>query len=91
MGVITGMLVTAVIQSSTVTIVLATISAGIILNLNRRQHCYGANEPRSKSAQIIRLRILIQPAVLNGIFKPSTLAPIALIYRRDSHHVCKKQ
>ncbi len=82
MGVITGALVTAVIQSSTATIVLTVglIGAGI---LNLRQAVsivLGANIGTTVTAQIIRLMDIESsgPSLLT-FFKPDTLAPIALI------------
>lgn len=82
LGVITGALVTAVIQSSTATIVLTVglIGAGI---LNLRQAVsivMGANIGTTVTAQLIRLMDIESSG--NSIlvfFKPETLAPIALI------------
>jgi phosphate:Na+ symporter len=82
LGVLTGTLVTAVIQSSTATIVLTVglISAGI---LNLRQAVsivLGANIGTTVTAQIIRLMdIDSSGSTLLAFFKPDTLAPIALI------------
>lgn len=82
LGVITGALVTAIIQSSTATIVLTVglIGAGI---LNLRQAVsivLGANIGTTVTAQLLRLMDL---ETSNGsiltFFKPETLAPIALI------------
>lgn len=82
LGVITGALVTAIIQSSTATIVLTVglIGAGI---LNLRQAVsivMGANIGTTVTAQIIRLMDIESsgPSLLT-FFKPDTLAPIALI------------
>ncbi len=81
-GMLTGMLITAVIQSSMATIVLAVglISAGI---LNLRQAVsivLGANIGTTVTAQIIRLMDINSSGnMLLEFFKPSTLAPIALI------------
>ena len=81
-GVITGMLVTAVIQSSTATIVLTVglISAGI-LNLKQAVSIVmGANIGTTVTAQIIRLMDIDSGgSMILEFFKPSTLAPIALI------------
>lgn len=81
-GVITGMLVTAVIQSSTATIVLTVglISAGI-LNLKQAVSIVmGANIGTTITAQIIRLMdINSEGNIILEFFKPQTLAPIALI------------
>ncbi len=82
LGVITGALVTAVIQSSTATIVLTVglIGAGI---LNLRQAVsivLGANIGTTVTAQIIRLMdIDSSGGSILALFKPDTLAPIALI------------
>lgn len=82
LGVLTGALVTAVIQSSTATIVLTVglIGAGI---LNLRQAVsivLGANIGTTVTAQIIRLMDIETSGVsLLTFFKPDTLAPIALI------------
>lgn len=82
MGVVTGALVTAVIQSSTATIVLTVglIGAGI---LNLRQAVsivLGANIGTTVTAQIIRLMdIDSSGGSILTFFKPDTLAPIALI------------
>ncbi len=82
LGVLTGALVTAVIQSSTATIVLTVglIGAGI---LNLRQAVsivMGANIGTTVTAQIIRLMdIESSGGSILTLFKPDTLAPIALI------------
>ena len=82
MGVITGMLVTALIQSSTATIVLTVglISAGI-LNLKQAVSIVmGANIGTTVTAQIIRLMDIDSAgSMVLEFFKPSTLAPLALI------------
>lgn len=82
MGVITGMLVTAVIQSSTATIVLTVglISAGI-LNLKQAVSIVmGANIGTTITAQIIRLMdIDSSGSMILEFFKPDTLAPVALV------------
>ena len=81
MGVITGTLVTAIIQSSTATIVLTVglIGAGI---LNLRQAVsivLGANIGTTVTAQIIRLMDIESSGdSLLAFFKPDTLAPLAL-------------
>lgn len=82
LGLLTGTLVTAVIQSSTATIVLTVglLGAGI---LNLRQAVsivLGANIGTTVTAQIIRLMDIDSSG--NSIlvfFKPDTLAPIALV------------
>ncbi|MBQ8559277.1 MAG: Na/Pi cotransporter family protein [Tyzzerella sp.] len=82
LGLLTGTLVTAVIQSSTATIVLTVglIGAGI---LNLRQAVsivLGANIGTTVTAQIIRLMdIDSSGGAILAFFKPDTLAPIALI------------
>lgn len=82
LGVITGALVTAVIQSSTATIVLTVglIGAGI-LNLKQAVSIVlGANIGTTVTAQIIRLMDIESSggSILN-FFKPDTLAPLALV------------
>lgn len=82
LGLITGALVTAVIQSSTATIVLTVglIGAGI---LNLRQAVsivLGANIGTTVTAQIIRLMdIDSSGGSILAFFKPDTLAPVALV------------
>lgn len=82
LGMLTGTLVTSVIQSSTATIVLTVglLSAGI---LNLRQSIsivMGANIGTTVTAQIIRLMdINSSGAAFLEIFKPSTLAPLAVL------------
>ena len=82
MGVVTGMLVTAIIQSSTATIVLTVglISAGI-LNLKQAVSIVmGANIGTTITAQIIRLMDIDSTGnVIMEFFKPSTLAPVSLV------------
>ena len=81
-GVITGMLVTAVIQSSTATIVLTVglISANILDLKQAVSIVMGANIGTTVTAQIIRLMdIESGGSLLMDFFKPSTLAPLALI------------
>jgi len=81
-GVITGALVTAVIQSSTATIVLtvALIGAGV-LNLKQAVSIVmGANIGTTITAQIIRLgSIEADGSWLLWLFDTDTLAPIALV------------
>ena len=82
LGLLTGALVTAIIQSSTATIVLTVglIGAGV-LNLKQAVSIVmGANIGTTVTAQIIRLMDIesSQGSILN-FFKPDTLAPIALI------------
>lgn len=82
LGLITGTLVTAIIQSSTATIVLTVglIGAGI---LNLRQAVsivLGANIGTTVTAQIIRLMdIETGSGSILAFFKPDTLAPFAMI------------
>ena len=82
LGVLTGALVTAVIQSSTATIVLtvALIGAGV-LNLKQAVSIVmGANIGTTITAQIIRLgSIESDGSWLLWFFDTDTLAPIALI------------
>ncbi len=82
LGVITGMLVTAVIQSSTATIVLTVglISAGILNLKQATSIVMGANIGTTVTAQIIRLMdIDSSGGFILQLFKPSTLAPVALV------------
>ncbi len=82
LGLLTGTLVTAIIQSSTATIVLTVglIGAGI---LNLRQAVsivMGANIGTTITAQIIRLMDIDSTGnALLTLFKPDTLAPVALV------------
>ena len=82
MGVLTGALVTAIIQSSTATIVLTVglIGAGI-LNLKQAIGIVmGANIGTTVTAQIIRLMDIESSGnSLLDFFNPDTLAPLALI------------
>ena len=82
MGVLTGALVTAVIQSPTATIVLtvALIGAGV-LNLKQAVSIVmGANIGTTVTAQIIRLgSIQSDGSFLLWLFDTDTLAPIALV------------
>lgn len=82
LGLLTGALVTAVIQSSTATIVLTVglIGAGI-LNLKQAVSIVlGANIGTTVTAQIIRLMDIDSSGdSILSFFKPDTLAPIALI------------
>lgn len=82
MGVLTGTLVTAVIQSSTATIVIAVglLTAGI-LNLKQAVSIVlGANIGTTVTAQIIRLMDIDSGGnMVLEFFKPSTLAPLAMI------------
>ena len=82
MGVLTGAMVTAVIQSSTATIVLtvALIGAGV-LNLKQAVSIVmGANIGTTITAQIIRLgSIESDGSWLLWLFDTDTLAPIALV------------
>ena len=82
LGLLTGALVTAIIQSSTATIVLTVglIGAGV-LNLKQAVSIVmGANIGTTVTAQIIRLMDIesSEGSILN-FFKPDTLAPVALI------------
>ncbi len=82
LGLLTGTLVTAVIQSSTATIVLTVglLGAGI-LNLKQAVSIVlGANIGTTVTAQIIRLMDIDSSGnLILALFKPDTLAPIALI------------
>lgn len=77
-----GFLVTAVIQSSTATIVLTSglVGAGIISLRQSLGIIIGANVGTTVTGQIIRLLdINSSGAWVLQFFKPSTLAPLALI------------
>lgn len=82
LGLLTGTLVTAVIQSSTATIVLTVglIGAGI-LNLKQAVSIVlGANIGTTVTAQIIRLMDIDSSGdSILVFFKPDTLAPMALV------------
>ncbi len=81
MGVLMGTIVTAVIQSSTATVVITVglIAAGI-LNLKQAVSIVlGANIGTTITAQIIRLMDIDSGgSFILELFKPSTLAPLAL-------------
>ena len=82
MGVLTGALVTAVIQSSTATIVLtvALIGAGVLTLKQAVSIVMGANIGTTITAQIIRLgSIESDGSWLLWLFDTDTLAPIALV------------
>jgi len=82
MGVLTGTLVTAVIQSSTATIVLtvALIGAGVLTLKQAVSVVMGANIGTTITAQIIRLSsIEAGDNWLLMLFDTDTLAPIALV------------
>ncbi len=82
LGMLTGALVTAVIQSSTATIVLTVglIGAGILNFKQAVSIVMGANIGTTVTAQIIRLMdIESSGGSILSFFKPDTLAPIALI------------
>ena len=77
-----GLLVTAFIQSSTATIVITSglVAAGIITLKQSLGIIVGANVGTTVTGQIIRLLdIDSSSASWLQIFKPSTLAPVALI------------
>lgn len=81
-GLVTGMLVTGIIQSSSATIVLSVglMSAGILTLRQAVSIVLGANIGTTVTAQIIRLMdIDSSGSAILEFFKPSTLAPIALI------------
>ena len=81
-GVLTGAMVTAVIQSSTATIVLtvALIGAGVLTLKQAVSIVMGANIGTTVTAQIIRLgAIESDGSFLLWLFDTDTLAPIALV------------
>ena len=75
-----GVIVTAIIQSSTATIVITSglVAAGIITLRQSIGILVGANVGTTVTGQIIRLLDVNSTGWLQ-IFKPSTLAPVALI------------
>ena len=83
MGVLTGTLVTAVIQSSTATIVLtvALIGAGVLNLKQAASIVMGANIGTTVTAQIIRLGSIESSGdnFLLWLFNTDTLAPVALL------------
>ena len=81
-GFLLGLLVTAVIQSSTATIVLTSglVGAGLITLHQSLGIIIGANVGTTVTGQIIRLLdINSTGAAWLEVFKPSTLAPIAAV------------
>ncbi|MCR5231006.1 MAG: Na/Pi cotransporter family protein [Solobacterium sp.] len=80
-AVLLGTLVTAVIQSSTATIVITSglVAAGIITFRQSLGIIIGANIGTTVTGQIIRLLDLNSSVGFLELFKPSSLAPIALI------------
>ena len=82
LGVLTGALVTAVIQSSTATIVLtvALIGAGVLNLKQATSIVMGANIGTTITAQIIRLgSIDAGDNWFLWVFDTDTLAPVALV------------
>ena len=82
MGILTGALVTAVIQSSTATIVLtvALIGAGVLTLKQAVSIVMGANIGTTVTAQIIRLSsIEAGDSWFLMLFDTDTLAPVALV------------
>ena len=81
-GFLVGVLVTAIIQSSTATIVIVSglVGAGLMTFKQSIGIMLGANVGTTVTAQIIRLLdINASSGSLLNFFKPSTLAPIAAI------------
>lgn len=80
-GFLLGVVVTALIQSSTATIVITSglVAAGIIKVRNSVGIIMGANVGTTVTGQVIRLIDLNGNSGWLQIFKPSTLAPAALI------------
>lgn len=76
-----GLIFTAVIQSSTATIVITSglVAAGILSLHQSIGIIIGANVGTTVTGQIIRLLDLNNSSGWLQLFKPSTLAPIALI------------
>ncbi len=81
-GAIMGMLVTAVIQSSTATIVITVglLTAGVINLRQAISISFGANIGTTITAQMVRLMDLeSESGSLLDLLKPSTLAPLAML------------
>ena len=81
-GVLTGMVVTAIIQASSATIVLSVglVSAGILTLKQAVSIVLGANIGTTVTAQIIRLMDMESSSgTFLELLKPSTLAPAALV------------
>jgi len=80
-GVLTGTIVTAIIQSSTATIVLTVglIGAGILSLRQAVSIVMGANIGTTITAWIVTLMDIEASGGILSLFKPDTLAPIALI------------
>ena len=79
---ILGLLITAVIQSSTATIVITAglVAAGVITTHQSLGIIVGANVGTTVTGQIIRLLDVGDSSVsILRVFQPSTLAPLALI------------
>lgn len=82
LGMITGLFVTAIIQSSTATIVLTVglIGAGILDLRQAASIVMGANIGTTVTGQILRLMdIDASGSWVLQIFEPATLAPVALL------------
>lgn len=80
MGFLVGLLVTAVIQSSTATIVIVSglVGAGVITLYQSIGIIIGANVGTTATGQILRL-LDVDSSGWTQIFKPETLAPIAAV------------
>ena len=80
-GLLTGTIVTAIIQSSTATIVLTVglIGAGILSLRQAVSIVMGANIGTTITAWIVTLMDIDASSGILSLFKPDTLAPIALI------------
>lgn len=81
-GMLTGMLVTAIIQSSSATIVLSVglMSAGLLTLRQAISIVMGANIGTTVTAQIIRLMDIDSSGnVILEFFKPTTLAPVTMV------------
>ena len=88
-GFLLGLVVTAVIQSSTATIVLTSglVGAGVMSLHQSIGVILGANVGTTITGQIIRLLdVNASETSLLNFFKPSTLAPLAAIIGILFHH-----
>lgn len=94
MGVLMGALVTAVIQSSSATTVMVVgfVNAGIMKLSQAVGVIMGANIGTTVTAQILRLNdIKGGSSIILELFKPDTLAPIAIAFGMIMFMSCKKK
>jgi phosphate:Na+ symporter len=91
-GALLGLIITAIIQSSSATtvIVVGLVNSGIMQFSQAVGIVMGANIGTTVTAQILRLSDISGDSVLLNIFKPTTLGPVAatigiilFMFRRD--------